>query len=82
MLQKVYRINSLLSISFFFQVSLIIPIMFIFIVSFLVLLPFYVDPIVIGMALLITALGVPVYLVGVVWTNKPRWLISIMGKPF
>jgi hypothetical protein len=44
----------------FFQVSLIIPSLFILIVLFLVLLPFYVDPLVIGMALLITVCGVPV----------------------
>jgi hypothetical protein len=60
-------------------VSLGIPITFIIIVAFLVLLPFYVDPVVIGMALLITAAGIPVYLVGVVWKNKPTWLIKIFG---
>jgi hypothetical protein len=61
------------------KVSLGIPITFIIIVAFLVLLPFYVDPVVIGMALLITAAGIPVYLVGVVWKNKPTWLIKIFG---
>jgi L-type amino acid transporter 5 len=61
------------------KVSLGIPITFIIIVAFLVLLPFYVDPVVIGMALLITAAGIPVYLVGVVWKNKPNWLIKIFG---
>ncbi len=32
----------------------------------MVLLPFYVDPLVIGMAVLITVAGVPVYVIGVV----------------
>jgi hypothetical protein len=50
----------------FFQVSLIIPSLFILIVLFLVLLPFYVDPLVIGMALLITVCGVPVRIVNTV----------------
>ena len=60
--------------------SLGIPILFILIVLFLVLLPFYVDPLVIGMAVLITLIGVPVYLIGVVWKTKPTWFLKIMGE--
>jgi L-type amino acid transporter 5 len=45
----------------------------------LVLLPFYVDPLVIGMAVLITVAGVPVYVVGVVWKSKPAWLVKMFG---
>ena len=44
------------------------------------LLPFYVEPLVIGNGLLVTALGIPVYLVGVYWQNKPPIFHKIMGK--
>ena len=64
------------------RVSLGIPIAFLLICSFLVFMPFYVEPLVVGMAVLITAIGVPVYLVGVWWRRKPEWLIRVMGKNF
>ena len=44
------------------------------------LLPFYVEPLVIGNGLLVTALGIPVYLVGVYWQKKPPIFHKIMGK--
>jgi hypothetical protein len=62
------------------QVNLGIPILFLFICSFLVFLPFYADPVVIGMALLITSVGIPVYFVGVEWKNKPNLLRKIDGN--
>jgi hypothetical protein len=34
---------------------------------------------VIGMAVLITVAGVPVYVVGVVWKSKPAWLVKMFG---
>ena len=60
------------------RVTILIPIAFFVICSFLVLMPFYVEPVVIGMGLLITVLGIPVYLVGVMWKNKPKFVNNAM----
>ena len=60
--------------------TIIIPIAFFCICGFLVLLPFYVEPVVIGMGLLITVIGIPVYFVGVYWKNKPKVVQAVMGK--
>ena len=65
---------------FLFQVTIIIPIAFFVTCSFLVLMPFYVEPVVIGMGVLITLLGIPVYLIGVRWKNKPKSFQNLMGK--
>lgn len=62
------------------RVTIIIPLAFFIICSFLVLMPFYVEPVVIGMGLLITAIGIPVYLIGVWWKNKPKFVHQIMSK--
>ncbi len=32
------------------------------------------------MGLLMTMTGIPVYLIGVYWTNKPDWLNKILGE--
>ena len=64
------------------RVTIIFPIAFFIICSFLVLMPFYVEPVVIGMGLLITVLGIPVYLVGVMWKNKPKFVNNFMGNFF
>merc|ERR1719322_879173 len=61
------------------RVTILIPIAFFVICSFLVLMPFYVEPVVIGMGLLITVLGIPVYLIGVMWKNKPKFVNNFMG---
>jgi len=55
------------------RVSLGIPILFLLICTFLVFLPLYVRPVEVGMGLLITACGVPVYAVCIGWKNKPKW---------
>merc|ERR1712223_977162 len=60
------------------RVTIVIPIAFFVICSFLVLLPFYVEPLVIGNGLLVTAIGIPVYLVGVYWKNKPKSVQQMM----
>eukprot|EP00092_Neocalanus_flemingeri_P034195 GFUD01037191.1.p1 GENE.GFUD01037191.1~~GFUD01037191.1.p1 ORF type:complete len:475 (+),score=140.40 GFUD01037191.1:241-1665(+) len=58
------------------KVSLAIPIIFLLICTFLVFLPLYVRPKEVGMGLLITACGVPVYLLCISWKDKPTWLVS------
>ncbi|KAG4079058.1 hypothetical protein HA402_001713 [Bradysia odoriphaga] len=58
------------------KLPLIVPIVFIVICAFLIVVPCYVAPYEVGMGVLITVLGIPVYLVGVVWRDKPEWLNS------
>lgn len=53
------------------RVSLGIPVLFLLICTFLVFLPLYVRPLEVGMGLLITACGVPVYMVCIRWRDKP-----------
>lgn len=58
---------------------MLIPIVFVIICAFLVIVPIYVAPYEVGMGILITAIGVPVYYIGVVWQNKPRFLLKAIG---
>lgn len=60
------------------KISLGIPILFLAICTFLVIMPIYVEPVQVGMGILITIIGVPVYFVGVYWRNKPHWFNKIM----
>ncbi|KAK7864127.1 hypothetical protein R5R35_007645 [Gryllus longicercus] len=55
------------------KVSLWIPILFVLICAFLVVVPLYERPIEVGIGLLITCSGIPIYFLGVVWQNKPAW---------
>jgi len=55
------------------RVSLGIPVLFLLICTFLVFLPLYVRPLEVGMGLLITAFGVPVYMLCIRWRDKPVW---------
>lgn len=55
------------------KVSLWIPVIFVIICVFLVVLPIYEAPFEVGMGVLITLTGVPAYLYGVKWQNKPAW---------
>jgi len=60
------------------RVWLVIPIVFLLICAFLVFMPLYVEPIQVGMGILITVIGLPVYFIGVHWRNKPKWFNQIM----
>ena len=62
------------------KLNLIIPIIFVVICSFLVFMPLYVRPIEVGMGLLITGSGIPVYMLCVHWKNKPEWFKNLLGK--
>lgn len=42
--------------------------------------PCYVAPYEVGMGVLITAAGIPVYYLGVVYQDKPKWVQQIIGK--
>jgi len=62
------------------KITLGIPIIFLLICTFLVFLPLYVRPVEVGMGLLITACGVPVYLLCIRWKDKPSWLLMSLHR--
>jgi len=62
------------------QVKLVIPIMFLLICTFLTFMPLYVRPAEVGLGLLITAMGIPVYFVTVKWKKKPLWMVRLRGR--
>ncbi|KAA0199054.1 hypothetical protein HAZT_HAZT001200 [Hyalella azteca] len=64
------------------KINLVIPIVFLLVCGFLVFLPIYVRPWEVGMGLFITATGVPAYLVGVRWKNKPAAFTRFSGRFF
>ena len=53
---------------------------FVLICAFLIVVPCYVAPYEVGMGVLITLIGVPVYYVGVAWKSKPQWFQNGIGK--
>ncbi|KAG8252287.1 Y+L amino acid transporter 2 [Homalodisca vitripennis] len=55
------------------KVSVWIPVFFIVICLFLVVVPIYYKPLEVAVAVAITLTGIPAYLIGVTWTNKPQW---------
>ncbi|XP_031633074.1 Y+L amino acid transporter 2 [Contarinia nasturtii] len=62
------------------KLPLIIPITFFIISAFLMVVPIYVAPYEVGMGVLITVAGIPVYYFGVVWKNKPQFLQNAIGN--
>ena len=66
----------------FLKVALWIPILFILICAFLVFMPIYVRPYEVAAGLLITATGIPAYLIGIYWENKPAWLKALSSTNF
>lgn len=62
------------------QLPLIVPITFFVISAFLMVVPCYVAPYEVGMGVLITVAGIPVYYMGVVWQDKPKWVQQAIGE--
>lgn len=60
------------------QLPIVVPITFVLICAFLVIVPCYVAPYEVGMGLLITLIGIPVYYIGVAWRSKPQWFQSVI----
>ncbi|XP_070500800.1 Y+L amino acid transporter 2 [Chironomus tepperi] len=54
------------------KVNIIVPITFVIICIFLILVPIYQVPGEAGMGCLITLMGIPFYIAGVAWKNKPK----------
>ncbi|XP_012283975.1 Y+L amino acid transporter 2 [Orussus abietinus] len=62
------------------KVSLWVPILFVAVCAFLVLVPCYKRPIEVGVGAIITLSGIPAYLVGVAWKDKPLWFRKLNAK--
>ena len=62
-----------------FQFNIIIPISFALACVFLLVAPLFAAPRDTGMGCLITLTGIPVYLVGVAWKNKPKVFNQFVG---
>ncbi|RLU20165.1 hypothetical protein DMN91_006772 [Ooceraea biroi] len=62
------------------KVPLWIPIVFVSLCAFLVVVPCFSRPFEVIMGLLITASGIPAYLLGIAWKNKPLWYQKINIK--
>ncbi|PSN56949.1 Large neutral amino acids transporter small subunit 2 [Blattella germanica] len=58
------------------KVSLWVPILFLLICLFLVVVLCYTRPFEVGMGVLITLTGFPVFWIGVIWKNKPEWFLK------
>ena len=59
---------------------MIIPLTFMVCIVFLLIVPLYAAPYDTGMGLAIVCSGIPVYLVGVVWTSKPEVFQRYVSK--
>lgn len=53
------------------KVPTVIPVVFLLICAFLICLPFYSEPFVVGMGLVIIVTGIPAYLIFIYWKDKP-----------
>lgn len=62
------------------QVSLLIPISYLVFWAVLLGFSLYSEPVVCGMGLVIMLTGVPIYFIGVQWSQKPRWIYSAVGE--
>jgi len=60
------------------KVNIVLPIVFFIVCSFLILMPVFEEPEVVGIGLALIFSGVPIYLVFIHWTNRPGWLISLV----
>lgn len=65
---------------FLLQFNIAIPILFGLACIFLLIAPLFAAPRDTGMGCLITLTGIPVYLIGIAWTNKPKAFNRFMGK--
>ena len=62
------------------KVNLLLPIIFFLLCGFLVIMPLFSTPELVGVAMLIIFSGVPVYLIFISWKSKPLWLRRIISK--
>ncbi|XP_025115030.1 large neutral amino acids transporter small subunit 1-like [Pomacea canaliculata] len=59
---------------------MVVPFTFLVVVVFLLVTPLFAAPHDTGMGVLITCSGIPVYVLGIVWKNKPRTFRNLQDK--
>lgn len=64
---------------FIWQFPMVVPFTFLVVVVFLLVTPLFAAPHDTGMGVLITCSGIPVYVLGIVWKNKPRTFRNLQG---
>ncbi|BFZ12894.1 hypothetical protein BsWGS_15933 [Bradybaena similaris] len=62
------------------KMPLIIPCIFLATVAFLLIVPLLAAPFDTGMGVLLVCSGIPVYLLAVVWQDKPQWFIDSIAN--
>nr|XP_019538394.1 Y+L amino acid transporter 2 [Aedes albopictus] len=62
------------------KVQLWVPTLFVIICAFLIVVPCYVAPYEVGMGVLLTLAGIPVYYIGVAWKNKPASFENVLRR--
>uniref|UniRef100_T1IJ06 Amino acid permease/ SLC12A domain-containing protein n=1 Tax=Strigamia maritima TaxID=126957 RepID=T1IJ06_STRMM len=62
------------------KVNLIFPIIFLIICLFLICTPIVASPRAVGLGILITLSGIPIYLLGVYWESKPEFVTNAISK--
>ncbi|CAL8404716.1 unnamed protein product [Boreogadus saida] len=62
------------------KVNLLIPISYMVFWAVLLGFSMYSEPVVCGLGMVIMLTGVPVYFLGVVWKNKPKWVYSSLER--
>lgn len=72
--------NKPFPIFFYFQLPLFVPIIFVVVCALLIVVPCYVAPYEVFMGVIITVAGIPVYYMGVVWQDKPKWFQESISK--
>ena len=60
--------------------NLILPIGFLIVCLFLVVLPIFETPQLVGVDVALLVAGIPVYLFFIKWKSKPRWLKKIFRE--
>ncbi|CAL1544819.1 unnamed protein product [Lymnaea stagnalis] len=63
-----------------YKVPLLFPLLQVVVCSALLVLIVYHEPVWMSIGLLIYLAGIPVYLIGVRWTNKPKFCVQIIRK--
>lgn len=62
------------------QVNILLPISFVLACLFLIIVSFWKTPVECAIGFGIIATGIPVYIFGVRWKNKPKWLQQGIGE--